>query len=755
MAADAQILSPDWHRVASLRPRLKPGLRLERQCVRGQRWHVLLDEPTGRSARLNPAAYAIAARLDGQRTLGQLWALLESHTPPDQDPPSQDELILTVRQLHQSRLLSFDEQADFGALAQASSASPQPLSMTADAARAGPPWWSRLWAWRLPLFDPSPWLARCDPLAHALFSRTGLTLWLAAMLMMALGLVLQGPRLWLEATTWLGQPRLLWMAALAYPVMKALHEASHALAVRRWGGRVPEAGITLMMLMPVPYVDASAASAFPRASQRMAVSAAGIMAELALAALGFGLWCLTEEGWAHELGLVVWFMGAVSTVLFNANPLQRLDGYHVMADACQLPNLALRSRQWWQGRWQHWLSGTLLPADEARQGLLLAPGERPWLIGYAPLAWLYMLGLGWMLSLSLGHWSAPLGLAVALAWGLTWLVWPAARWLRQGWRSVLAASAEGGTGARRGGRRLAAVLLLGLALLAVPWPDATVVRGVVWPGEQALVRTGVDGFIDTLHVQDGQAVQPGQLLLTLRNPKLQADQAQREAQLAQAEQDQFTAMNTDAGRAGQAGAEITRLQADVQRLQAQQEALTVRAGRAGRVVLPHQADLAGRYVRQGELLGHVLNDEPGSLKIAVREADAPDVGQASHGSPGAAAPRSVSVRLASQSASSASLTGQLWRDAQGATEQLPTAALSTAMGGDILTAPDDTEHRRALRPVVLMDIRLQPDADDPAREALRLGERAWVRIDRGWSPPMAQLARWMRHRAAEVFNPSR
>ncbi len=747
MPAAAQILSADWHRVADLRPRLQAGLRIERQRVRGQRWQVLLDEATGRSARLNPAAYAIAARLDGQRSLGQLWQQLEAHTPPDQDPPSQDELIQTVRQLHQHHLLAFDQQADFGALTAPSPAlgAVAPALNHEHPAAGQSPWWSKLWSWRLPLIDPSRWLARCGPLARALFSRTALGLWLAAMLLMLIGLLMQGPRLWSEALTWLDSPRLLWVAALLYPVMKAIHEASHALAVRRWEGRVTEAGFTLMMLMPVPYVDASAASAFPRATQRVVVSAAGIMAELALAALGFGLWCLTDEGWLHDLGLVMWFLGAVSTVLFNANPLQRLDGYHVMADICQLPNLAPRSRQWWQERWQHWLSSSPRAVDGPAQRMAVAPGERRWLIAYAPLSWLYMLGLGWVIALSLGRLSTALGVAVGLAWALAWLVWPALRWWRQGWFTVLTAAGGDGPATSAGLRRLMGVPAVLLAVLALPWPDATLVRGVVWPPEQALVRTATDGFVDAVHVSDGAVVEAGQLLITLRNPRLLADQTQREAQLARAEQDQFSTMGHDPARAAQAAAEVARLQADVVRVAEQVAALSVRAGRSGRVVLPHLADLPGRHVGRGELLGHVLTAEPASIKVAVREND--PLLAARHDT----ASGHVSVRLASQGLAH-SLTARIWRDAQGAATVLPTAALSTVMGGDIVTAPDDPEHRRAQRPVVLMDIRL---AANQALPPLRPGERAWVRIDRGWSPPIMQVARWAMHRTAEVFHPSR
>src|SRR5690606_19426199 len=146
-----------------------------------------------------------------------------------------------------------------------------------------------------------------------------------------------------DAVRVLATPSSYALAWLAYPLVKALHELGHALAVRRFGGAVHEVGISLLMLTPAPYVDASAASAFPRAGQRALVSAAGIMVELALAAIAMFAWTVLSPGLARDAALVVLLICSVSTIVFNANPLLRLDGYHLLCDALQLPNLALRS----------------------------------------------------------------------------------------------------------------------------------------------------------------------------------------------------------------------------------------------------------------------------------------------------------------------------------------------------------------------------------------------------------------------------
>lgn len=719
--------SPDWHRVALLRPRLRPRVSVEGQWVRGQRWQVLRDDDTGQACRLNASAYRIAARFDGQRSLQDLWPLLDHHA----DAPTQDEVAIVLRQLQKQHLVEFDGTPDFGAM-------PTAAPDVAPTRDQDAPKKSSLMAWRIPLGNPSRWLDRAEPLARAVFSLPGLAVWAVLMLALLSGLFMQGSALQAHASAWMHTPRYLTLSLLLYPLIKAIHEAAHALAVRRWGGQVREAGVTLLMLMPVPYVDASAANAFRHAWQRMLVSAAGIMAELALAAVGLGLWLATSDGLLHDAGFVTWFIACVSTLLFNANPLQKLDGYHVATDALHLPNLASRSQQWWRAHGQRWL--TQDDSDPASQTLQTAPGEGPWLIAYAPLAWAYQLLLWAALVVWAGGVSSVLGWlggTLALLFGV---LKPAWSWARVAWQAVLWRPRE----TRAATLRRAALLLLPVLALLLPWPDRIVARGVVWAPDQALVRSEVDGLILTVHHADGDAVQAGDLLVTLDNPRLLAQRERMAAQVTQAEQNQFSGMLTgsdkDVAQSGKAQDELLRLQAEALRLDEQIAHLQVRARSAGQLVLPRQGDLPGRYLHRGDLLGHVLSAQPPTVRVAVPEADAVQLRQHL---------QQVSVRLSSGRGDEAA-RGTLVRDAVGATQQLPSAALSDVHGGDIQTDPRDEHQLNTVRPVVLMDVRL-----DHTAPAERLGERAWVRFDQGWSPPVAQLWRWARQRVDASFKPGR
>lgn len=750
MSQDAALFnplsSPHWHRVAHLRPQLARHVRIVRQWVRGQRWYVLQNAQSGQSCRLNASAYEVAARLDGQRDLHGVWALLDArvhqavHDPAHIEPPTQDEVLQIVTQLQQHRMLNFDATADFGT-------APGPghidAAIDADGSPTAPQQDTRrntLLAWRIPLINPQPWLERSGHLAERLFSRTGLWLWCLLMLAMAGTLIVQAEALQAHAVQWMATPRYLLLATLCYPLIKAWHEAAHALAVHRWGGQVREAGLTLMMLMPVPYVDASAAHGFSQARHRVVVSAAGIMAELSLAALGLWCWVASEPGWLRDLGFVLWFAGGLSTLLFNANPLQRLDGYHMLTDACQLPNLAPRSQQWWQGKLRQWLRAEPMQSGQDPHAISPAAGEGPWLWLYAPLSWLYQLmvwfGMSWWLG-SVAPQLAWAGMAATVWMSLCRPAWHAAREIWQSWLWV----AEHEHGRRLRVARRALVLLSLPLLMLLPWPDRVMVQGLVWPPEEALVRPSVDGFVQAVHLADGAQVHAGDLILTLRNPKLEAQRAQVQARLAQAEQGSFGFSGADIARAGQAGDEVVRWQAELARLDEQLAALTVRARHDGRLVLPHAADFDGHYVHRGDVLGHVLDDRPPTIRVAVAETEVARL---------QAAPREVTVKLSSPDAPA--MVAHRLRDSIAATRQLPSAALSQDMGGQVLTDPKDEQHLRALHPVVLMDVQL-PQAPE-GEPIARIGERAWVRVDQGWTPPVLQAWRWVSRQALADFSSS-
>lgn len=715
MTIEASLHSPLWFRVADLRPRLRAHVQMRRQHSRGERWMLLVDPASGRAHRLGAAAWRLVGLCNGQRTLDEIWR--GQRDAPGNALPTQDELLQLVVQLHEAGLLHCAMNADARALFAVEDRRRRKERLAA----------SNPLAFRVRLGDPTPLLRALEPLGRALFSPLGLALWALLLAVGALLALVHAPRIAAQAAQWAPQMASLGALWVLYPAIKALHELAHGLAVRRLGGEVQDWGVSLLLLLPMPWVDASAANAMPLARHRMLVSAAGVLAELGLATLALFVWLVVEPGRVADIAFAVMVLGGLSTLLANANPLLRLDGYFLMTDALQLPNLALRSSLWWRQTLLR-LLGARGPGSEPP---VMARGERGWLIAYQPLAWLWRVVLAVLAGSWLGSLHAALGWAAwaVSAWGLVVLpLWRAARLLAGG---RLPATRSGPV--RR--RALAVAVLAVLAVTAVPVPFVTTAQGVVWLPENAWLRLPVAGAVERFAVADGAAVTAGMPLVVLDNHELDTRHAQVAEQLAAVRAEFYRALpQTGAGDAGSPAARLASLEAELAYLDEQRAGLRLTAGVAGTLSVPRQADLIGRWFARGATLGHVLPPGNTTVRLAVPQADADLLRQAR-----------FELRLAD--APGRVMDARLAQAAPSIGTALPSAALGRRSGGDIDLDPADAEGRTAREPLAWIDLQ------SAAPLGARVGTRVTVRMSWEWQPLAWQAQRRLRQLVLQRFEP--
>lgn len=709
------LFSPIWYRVAGQHPHLRAEVRVQRQQVRDQRWYLLVNAANGRQFRVNQKAYEFIGRCDGQRSVQQVWDELVEILRDD--APTQDEVIQTLEELDQQDLLAHETAPEAKAM----------VRRRDDRAQKRVQGFVNPFALRVPLGDPSALLARLDALPGRLFNVFTFWIWLAVTGAAAVVAASHLGTLSQHAADYMLTPRYLLLAWLSFPVIKALHELGHALAVRRWGGEVHEAGFTLFVLVPAPYVDASASAAFPYRSQRLIVSAAGIMIELALAAIALIVWLNVQPGLIRDLAFVTMFIASVSTMMFNANPLLRFDAYYILCDALNLPNLDSRSKAWWYQTVQRILGGA-----SATPPMQLSGGERKWLFLYAPLSFIFRIAISCLLVLWLGAYSTTLGIVAALVLGTALVLKPGIATVKRIWAGVSAGPS------RRRAAAVAALAAGGFAtvLCAVPVPFHTVASGVVWPPEQARVRPDTDGFITQIVVRDGEWVTPGQVLLVLEDPALFAERTRLTQRLEQLQAGRFAAFVDSAEQVRKAEEEIGRVQSELTRVEQRIGHLEIRAQSAGTLVMPHQHDLPGTFARKGSTLAHVLERSDVGIRAAIPEYDANLVRESV---------RRVEVRIAGDTRT---MTAELVRDIPAATFDLPSVALGDRGGGPHATDPADKDGLRTRFPIVLIDLRV------PDRKLERIGGTALVRFDHGAQPLAQRWYRQARQVLLQHFNPA-
>jgi putative peptide zinc metalloprotease protein len=692
------LYSPQWYRVQELKPTLREHARIHRHRYRRERWYVLTDSVTGRSHRFTPAAHYVIASMDGRRSVGEIWDAAVTHL--GDAAPTQSETIRLLSELHAADLLRCDVRPDVLELFRR-------FRNHADAGR-----WARLLnplSVRVPLFDPDALLERAAPLARRLFTPAGFCVWFVAMAGASLLAAVRWRELASADLAVVLEPHNLLLLALAYPVVKAAHELGHGLAAKVWGGAVHEIGLMFLVFVPVPYVDASSASSFRSKHRRMIVGAAGIMVELSLAAVALLVWLTVEPGITRSLAFDVMMIGGVSTVFFNGNPLLRFDGYYVLADWIEIPNLSARSTEQLTYLFNTYVLG--LPERRTRHN---ADGEIPWLVVYGICASVYRLFIGLAIALFVASRFFALGVVIAIASLARQTVVPLVRGAAKLRHDPRVSERPGRVVLATVG--LTASLLLGLFVLPVPVWTST--QGVVWLPEQAQVRAGSDGFVLKVLKAPGAAVERGEPLIETFDPENATRLQVLEAEIRELRAHLQNVRLDDQVEAEIVEEELAARQAELVRVRAQAAAAVIRSPAAGRVVLPQARDLPGHFVRRGEVLGYVANSEQPIVRAVLSQADVTFV----HGRI-----ESVAVRLANRLGDVLPATVQ--REVPRASERLPSRALGVMGGGPFAVDSRDSEGMTAAEKLFQLDLALPADA-----RIAGIGERAYVRFEHGNEP---------------------
>ena len=692
------LFSPNWYRVAQLKPRLRRHARIHRQQYRGETWYVLQDLSSERFHRFSRSAYLLLGLMDGSRTVHQIWDLALSRL--GDDAVSQDEVIQLLGQLHGADVLQCDVPPDTAELfRRRQKQERQTLTRKAFS----------LFAWQVPLFDPERLLNRSMHWFRPLFGVGGFLAWLG---IVGLALVL-GWAHWDELSqNMLDQvlmPQNMFLLWLLFPVIKLLHEFGHACAVKAFGGEVHEMGVMILVFTPVPYVDASAAWSLGDKWQRVFVGGAGMAVEIFLASLALLLWLSLEPGIPRALCYNTIIIAGISTVLFNANPLLRFDGYYMLMDYLEIPNLRQRATQYLIFLSERYLFGRL-----DAEVPVASRGERTWFVVFSVTSFGYRVLVIAAILFLLGEISLLLGLIFAASTAFAWFIMPSFKILRYVFNSPRVRRVRG--------RAIVATfgVVGGVAALlaAVPVPYRTVSEGVIWVPEEGIVRATGEGFLASIVATPGTWVDRGAVLLVLEDKELHM-----QAQVLEAQLRELLAKHRAVDRDNQVQAQllveqIQYIEESIARAREKTAELTVHAKKPGVFTMPQAADLPGRFMRKGQTLGHVVDVDTVTVRTLVSQQDIDLVRETS---------RHIDVRLVENIGEVEPAI--LRRVVPAASEELPSPALGHEGGGQIAVDPTDQHGKRMVQKLFEVDVEL-----DAEKRPVHIGGRAWVRFDHGWEP---------------------
>jgi putative peptide zinc metalloprotease protein len=702
------LFSTSWYRVSGLKPKLRGHARIHRHQYRGGTWYVMQDLAGGRFHRFSPAAYFVMGLMDGRRTVQEIWDAALGRL--GDDAPTQDETIRLLSQLYGADALQCDVPSDTAELFVRHQRQQRRL------------WIGRLlnpFGWKFPLYDPERVLTRLLPVVQPFVSWGGFLLW---SLVVGGGTVVAAVHwtdLSRDVVDQLLAPRNLLVLWLLFPVIKVLHEFGHAFVTRALGGEVHEMGVTLLVVTPVPYVDASSSWVFPNKWHRIAVGAAGMIVELFLATVALVVWLNAEPGLVRVVAYNTIMIAGISTVLFNANPLLRFDGYYMLADFLEIPNLRQRSSAYFGYLFERYAFGRAdaEPPHATR-------GERAWFVLFGVASFLYriLVMAGIFLLFAEAHFF--LGVLFGVLVGVPFFVMPAIKIV-----NYLATNPR----LRRVRVRAAAVTAVVAAVIAgllfgAPVPWRTRAEGVVWLPEESYVRAGTEGFITDIVARPGAVVDRDDVLIQCRDPVLASRVVVLKSRLAELRARHAAEMTHDLVKAQVVREELRYVEEDLALTEQRARELVIRSKTRGTFVLPKAPDLPGRFVKHGEVLGHVVDLSTITVRMVVPQEDVDLIRNANEG---------VELRLAERPGET--IPASVERLVPQATEQLPSKALGSEGGGRFAVDPRDPEGLKTIARLFQIDLQV------PAQyRVVNVGGRVLVRFDHGWRPLGSQWYRQLR-----------
>ena len=579
---------------------LRSDLRFTPREFDREACYMIEDPLRGKFFRIGADEFELISFLDGKNTIAQAVGL--SAESLRERAFTDNEAMSVCHWLLESQLAVCGGAAQGERLAQSAhkqaqnklAASVNPMSM------------------RFPLFNPNALLNRIVPWTNWIFTPAAVIGWCVVCLIGALtalghrGELVQSSSILLDSDNWL---RL----AVVWLVLKILHEAAHGITCMHFGGNVPSAGVLLILFAPLPFIDVTASWRFPSKWQRIATAAAGVYFELFVAAVAIILWNWSNDSVVRHGAMNVAATAGVASLLINGNPLMRFDGYYILSDWLELPNLSGSGQKYIADLFRR-IVGIDVPPDNrsARTRRIVA------VYAVASLVWRNMVYAGLLLVLyamvsKFGPFVANAALFLAVAAILLNPVRNAVRFLSK--QQTLSMKrlwiVAGG-----------AVGILALVAFLLTRPSTIRTCGIVEYSPPTIVRSASPGFVRDVKVHDGDTVQAGQVIAVLENEELRTDLANIRNQIEQSRLQQR--IHRQAEETAKEQAEVAKsqsLQEKEREIRHQVDGLIVRAPITGQIVAHDLDSMPGRYLSIGDEIVVIGNERIKEIIVAAAQND--------------------------------------------------------------------------------------------------------------------------------------
>lgn len=711
-----KIFHESWYRLAESKITLRASVRVHRQVYRGVLWYVLYEPFTNQYYRLPQGAYEFISKLSSRKTVGEVWNdLLNSGM---ENVPSQGEVIEMLSQLYQSNMLLY-EGVDDGMMLFDRNKKKVQKKVKATLLN--------IFFLKVPIFDPEFMLRRLKWLINILLSVPFALVWLAAIIVAAKYGIENFDTLKDQTHGFLSPSNIGWVYACTVAV-KLLHEFGHSAVVKKYGGEVHTVGVMFMLLAPLPYMDASASWSFRKKWHRVFVGAGGMLFEFFIAAVALILWANLGGGTLKAIAYNVFIICSVSTVLFNINPLMRFDGYYILTDVLDMPNLQQRS----VSHLKYLLERYVFRKYDA-ENVAESWNERFVYTFYGIASAIYRFFLFAGLVIAISEHYLILSFIMGTLLCLTMLVIPFGKFLKYIFAGPALAQVRG--------RAVFTTLFVLASLVGVlfylPVPDTFTAPGVIEATRYENGIVGESGMVtDVKHISNDY-LHVGDTLMVLKNPELDYKIEEKQGEISEANQMYYRALEHAPENMLPIKIRLNVLNQGLNDLLERQKRLTLVAGMDGVLSAGDIENYVGKYIKKGDSIGLLLDTNSFDFVAVVSQED---VSRLFSG-----VMHKTSIRLNGDAFTELSTDSiQVIPTAQ---DKLPSNALGWHGGGDIETKTNGYSEQTA-EPVYLVRTKL---LDKDGRVLKMHGRSGKIRFDLGTKPLALQGIRKVRQALQKYY----
>ena len=484
--------------------RIRKCLKFSTRLENGDSFVTVEDPVRSKHFRIGLAEYRFIAKVNGIRTNAEILELLQAEQAGNQasfstaDYVEADQVSQIANWLLAMNLVSVNQVDNASRL----------NAMAEQIDRAKMIGWMNPISMKVSLFNPNRFLQAIQPATQWMFSWWFVLAWFVTGAYSLSCLASNWQRVYSSSAGAFSSDSWLWLLVTWF-VLKIIHETAHGIACRRYGGEVPEFGVLFLLFAPMAFVNVTSMWRFSNRWQRMVVSAAGMYLEFWIAFFAIIVWSQTD-GLIASTAFSVMVMSSVTTILFNANPLMRFDGYFLLSDFLAIPNLYGKGSQWFSETIKWLLFG--LP----RQTHFRA-NEKFAVAVYGVLAFFWKISVSVGLIIAASVLLQGAGLAFSIVGVVLWFGLPIAR------QFAALTSTKSQFSIDKVKTSISAACLVGLILAGFyvfQAPATKSAPAIVQLCNESIIRSDASGFVKAIHVAEGQAVAQGDLLLELENPKL-------------------------------------------------------------------------------------------------------------------------------------------------------------------------------------------------------------------------------------------